>query len=150
MLAHSQIWGQCYKSLLIVTPADWSGAYKQLRTQETDVRQQFFKWGGKWFAELCLTFGGASSVGLFDRLAKVFLFIATALSETLVKHVRQIIDDVVACGTQKQVQRFYRKYREVADDCGVLLAPENDPKKAFAATQVGEVFGVMYDTVNFT
>lgn len=129
---------------------DWSGAYKQLRTQHADVRQQFFKWGGKWFAELCLTFGGASSVGLFDRLAKVFMFIVTVLSETLPKHVRQIIDDVVACGTERQVRRFHKKYREVAEDCGVMLAPEDDPKKAFSAAQVGEVFGVMYDTVNFT
>ena len=26
---------------------DWSGAYKQLRTKQSDVRQQFFKWGGQ-------------------------------------------------------------------------------------------------------
>ena len=36
---------------------DWSGAYKQLRTMSSDVRQQFFSWMGKYFAELCLTFG---------------------------------------------------------------------------------------------
>ena len=89
---------------------DWSGAYKQLRTQETDVRQQFFQWCGKWFAELCLTFGGASSVGLFDRLAKVFIHIGTQRSGVMRKQVRQIIDDVVACGTKLQVERFYRKY----------------------------------------
>ena len=43
--------------------------------------------GGCWFAELCLIFGGGSSGGLFDRLAK---------------------------------------YMEVALDCGVELASEDD------------------------
>ena len=35
-------------------------------------------------------------------------------------------------------------------DCGVELASESDPKKAFSASQTGEVFGVEYDTVEFT
>ena len=129
---------------------DWSGAYKQLRTMTSDVRQQFFYWMGKYFAELCLTFGGSSSVGLFDRLAKVFRFIATKLSTILAKHVRQVIDDVVGCGTKEEVLDFYKKYREVALDCGVLLASEDDPKKAFAAAQEGEVFGVVYNSLEFT
>ena len=129
---------------------DWCNAFKQLRTMESDVRQQFFKWGGKWFAELCLTFGGSSSVGLYDRLAKVFLYMAIVLSDSMAKHVRQIIDDEVACGTKGEVHRFYFKYREIALDCGVELAPEGDKMKAFSASQEGEVFGVMYDTVNWT
>ena len=85
------------------------GAYKQLRTEESCIRQQFFKWCGKWFAELCLTFGGASSVGLYDRLAKVFLYVAIVLSKHPRKQARQIIDDAVACGTEVQVTDFYRK-----------------------------------------
>ena len=116
----------------------------------SDVRQQVFYWMGMYFAELCLTFGGSSSVGLFDRLAKVFRFIATKLSTILAKHVRQIIDDVVGCGTKEEVLDSYKKYREVALDCGVMLAPEDDPKKAFAAAQEGEVFGVVYNSVEFT
>ena len=129
---------------------DWSGAYKQLRTMASDVRQQFFFWMGKYFAELCLTFGGSSSVGLFDRLAKVFRCIATRLSKIPAKHVRQIIDDVVGCGTKAEVLDFYLKYREVALDCGVMLASEEDPKKAFASAQEGEVFGVVYNSREFT
>jgi hypothetical protein len=97
-----------------------------------------------------LTFGGASSVGLYDRLAKVFLFVGIVLSFLPAKQARQIIDDTVACGTKAQVIRFYEKYREVALDCGVELAPEEDDKKAFAASQEGEVFGVMYNTKTFT
>ena len=114
------------------------------------MREQFFKWGGMWFAELCLVFGGASSVGLYDRLAKVFLYTATVLSKMPRDQIEQIIDDVVAAGTKEQVVKFYHKYREVAEDCGVQLAPEDDPKKAFAAAQEGEVFGIEYCTKSFT
>ena len=121
-----------------------------MRTQRSDVRQQFFQWCGKYFAELCLIFGGASSVGLYDRLAKVFRYVATILSQMPASQVQQIIDDIVACGTKKQVEAFYDKYREVALDCGVELASENDPKKAFKASQTGEVFGVEYCTVTWT
>ena len=59
---------------------DWRGAFKQLRTQVEDVRQQVFEWQGRYFAELCLIFGARSSVGLYDMLAKVFKHIATRLS----------------------------------------------------------------------
>ena len=128
----------------------FSGAYKQLRTSNSDVRQQFFWWMGKFFAELCLVFGSSSSVGLYDRLAKVFLVIAAKLSQMPRDQVEQIIDDTVAAGTKSQVQKFYFKYREVAMDCGVKLAPEDNPKKAFAARQEGEVFGVNYNTVSWT
>lgn len=66
-----------------------AGAYKQLRTKQSDVRQQFFSWCGMYFAELCLIFGGASSGGLFDRLAKVFRFVATKLSKMPEDQVRE-------------------------------------------------------------
>ena len=89
-------------------------------------------------------------MGLFDRLAKVFRFVATSLSIIPAKQVRQIIDDVVGCGTKSEVLDFYLKYREVALDCGVMLASEEDPKKAFASAQEGEVFGVVYNSREFT
>jgi hypothetical protein len=129
---------------------DWAAAYKQLRVMLGCVREQFFCWGGRWFAELCLVFGAASSVGLYDRLAKVFLFVARVLGEMPRDQVEQIIDDVVAAGTREQVVRFYRKYREIAEDCGVKLASEDDPRKAFAAAQEGEIFGIEYCTRSFT
>ena len=56
----------------------------------------------------------------------------------------------MAAGSLVQVEAFYHKYKEVASDCGVELASEDDSKKAFSATQVGEVFGVFYDTITFS
>ena len=100
-----------------IVKLDWVAAFKQLRVQHQDVRQQFFCWAGKYFAELCLVFGGSSSVGLFDRLAKRFRYAATKLSNMPPEQVEQIIDDVVAAGTKQQVNRFYVKYREIAEVC---------------------------------
>ena len=88
-------------------------------------------------------------MGLFDHLAKVFKHIATYLSEMPEDQVQQIIDDV-ACGSKTQVEAFYWKYREVASDCGVKVAPEDDPKKAFSASRTREVFGVNYCSLTFT
>ena len=114
------------------------------------MRQQFFEWCGKDFSELCLVFGGSSSVGLYDRLAKVFKYSATQLSMIPGDQVQQIIDDVVGCGTKRQVNSFYYKYREIADDCGIKLAPEDDPSKAFPASRTGEVFGINYCTLTWS
>ena len=38
----------------------------------------------------------------------------------------------------------------MANDCGVKLAAEDDPTKAFKSSQTGEVFGINYCTVTFS
>jgi hypothetical protein len=60
---------------------DWASAYKQ------DI-----------FLELCLIFGGVISVGIYDRFAKIVLFIVLIQSGMPPSLVVQQIDDVVACG----------------------------------------------------
>ena len=80
----------------------------------------------------------------------MFRHIATKLSTIPAKQVEQIIDDLVACGTRRQVEEFHGNYRKVAMDCGVQLAPEDDKRKAFSARQEREVFGVMYCTRTFS
>ena len=129
---------------------DWAAAYKQIRVQSADIRQQFFYWAGRYFAELCLIFGGGSSVGIYDRVAKRVKYAATKLSYMPPEQVQQIIDDVCAAGTKEEVTRFYRKYREIAKDCNIQLASESDKDKAFEACQEGVVFGVVYNTATFT
>ncbi len=42
-----------------------------VRAQDRDL--QWFSWGGKYFQEMKLIFGGASSAGIFDDAAKVVL-----------------------------------------------------------------------------
>ena len=135
----------CYMAKL-----DWKAAYKHLRVKHTDVRLQFFKWLGKFFAELCLIFGGISSVGLYDRLARVVLHIALHDCSILRRQVARHLDDVVAAGSKEETREFYFKYKEVSTKLGVELADISDPDKAFEPCQEGRVFGIEYNSRDFT
>ena len=74
-----------------MTKVDWSSAYKHFPVCEQDTDLQYFFWLGKAFKELCLIFGSASSPGLFDEGAKLFLFIVIVMAafvrDWLVQHL---------------------------------------------------------------
>jgi hypothetical protein len=127
---------------------DWANAYKNIRVKEEDVWMQGFKWLDKIFFELCLVFGGISSAGLFDRLAKVVLWIAFVHSNFPEHLCAQHLDDV--CGASPAgtdlVDRFYTSYRDVCQRVGVELADPSDPDKAFPPRTNGIVLGICYDT----
>lgn len=125
---------------------DWKAAYKHLRVKHSDVRLQFFRWMGKLFAELCLIFGGISSVGLYDRLARLVLFIVLDKCEILRRQVARHLDDSVAAGTKEQTAEFYNTYISVCGELGIELADTSDHDKAFSPCQQGQVFGIEYDT----
>ena len=93
-------------------------------------------------------FGGKSSPGLYDRLAKLVLWIALELAEFPHHLCIQHLDDVCAASpaNSNSVSKFYRIYREVCKSTGVELADPNDPDKAFAPTTNGIVLGICYDT----
>ena len=63
----------------LMTKVDWADAYKHIRVRAEDRILQWFSWLGKFFVELCLVFGTASSPGLYDRLAKLVLNLALAI-----------------------------------------------------------------------
>ena len=136
----------------LMTKADWADAYKHIRVRAADRVLQWFSWLGMFFVELCLVFGTASSPGLYDRLAKVVLDLALAVSKFPRDMVCQYLDDVCAAAPAGSgaLERFRLAYRQVADQLGVRLAPEDDPDKAFAPSTVGTVLGVRYDTVAWT
>ena len=75
---------------------DWSDAYKHIAVALADTNLQWFQWGGKAFKELCLIFGGVSSAGIFDRVAKVVLFIVVRKSGFRADMVCQHLDDCCA------------------------------------------------------
>ena len=133
------------------TKVDWAAAYKQIRVHESDHPLQYFEWLGRFFLELCRIFGGVSSVGIYDRFAKIVLFIVLVESGMPPSLVVQQIDDVVACGPPdgKLVEEFDRTYLEVAKKIGVELAPRDDPDKSFAPTTKGQVLGVWYDSASW-
>ena len=78
-------------------------------------------------------------MGIYDRFAKMVLYIVLVQSGMPPSLVVQQIDDVVACGPPdgKLVEQFDRKYYEVAD-------------KSFAPTNKSQVLGVWYDSKSWT
>jgi hypothetical protein len=115
--------------------------------REEDHKLQVFEFGGRLFGEVMVTFGGVSSAGIFDDPAKVVLGLGIIKGGMDKRMVNQTLDDVVGCGTEGDgtVPRFYRAYREVAEELGVSLADESDVDKAFSATHTGRVLGINYD-----
>ena len=131
---------------------DWSDAYKHVAVRDQDLDLQWFSWLGKFFCELCLIFGSKSSVGLYDRLAKVVLFIVCRESGMPLHMVCQHLDDCAAAAPMDSslILAFDEVFMEVADLLGIKLAPRDDPEKSFGPSTTGIVFGVKYDTVSWS
>ena len=128
---------------------DWSSAYKHFAVCKEDTDLQFFMWLGKAFKELCLIFGSASSPGLFDEGAKIFLFIVIVLAAFVKEWVVQHLDDTCAAvpaHKKAMLEKFDETCFWVAEQVGVQLAPRNDKDKSFGPSQQGVVLGVWYDT----
>ena len=136
----------------LMVKLDWSDAYKHIRVRKEDQDLQWFSWLGKYFLELCLIFGTTSSVGIYDRTAKVVLDLVLKLSNFPKENVCQHLDDVCAAGPAgtEEIFMFERTYREVAEEIGVRLAPTDDPDKAFKPCNSGTVLGVLYNTTDWT
>ena len=136
----------------LMTKVDWSDAYKHLHAPPQDLDLQWFQCLGRYFVELCLVFGAASSPGIYDRAAKIVLDIVLKLSGFPRNMVCQYLDDVCAAAPagSSALDSFRACYFAVAEQVGVRLAPEDDPEKAFAPCTVGTVLGVTYDTLAWT
>ena len=144
------------RSLNLVGPGgwmskiDWHSAYKHIAARHQDLHLQWFKWLDRYFVELALIFGSVSSVGIYDRHAKLVLDIVLAASGFPRAQVCQHLDDVPAVGELGELTAFDDTYYAIAEDLGVRLAPRDDPEKAFGPSQSGIVFGVHYDTASWT
>ena len=136
----------------LIMKMDWSDAYKHIHVHPDDVDLQWFSWLGKYFVELCLIFGTSSSVGIYDRAAKVVLGIVLSACKLPANQVCQYLDDVCAAAPAGscELAKFERTYRSVAQQIGVQLAPTDDPDKAFSPCNAGTVLGVYYDTLSWT
>ena len=94
-----------------------------------------------------LTFGCASSAGIYDDLAKLVRDLAILASGADRRLINQVLDDVVAVGMEGDgsVDRFYKAYRNISGEIGVSLADESDKDKAFSASHCGKVLGIDYN-----
>jgi len=137
----------------LMMKADWSDAYKHIGVRPKDLKLQWFSWLGKYFAELCLVFGAASSVGIFDRVAKLISLIVLFYAVFPADKVCQHLDDFCAAASKNDADSLFRLekvYRSVAKAVGVALCGTEDPEKAFSPCTRGLVLGVVYDTVAWT
>ena len=131
---------------------DWADAYKHIAVRPEDINLQWFTWLGMAFQELCLIFGGVSSAGIFDRTAKLVLFIVIARSGIDRQLVCQHLDDCCAAGPAGSavLERFDAEFFAVAEELGLKLASRDDPDKSFGPSTQGTVLGVYYDTISWT
>ena len=131
---------------------DWSDAYKHIAVHHSDLDLQWFVWLGKFFAELCLIFGSASSAGIFDAVAKVLIFIVITKSGLHSDFVIQHLDDCCAAGPvgTDLCKSFDDTFSLVAKEVGVVLAPRDQPDKSFGPSTSGTVLGVFYNTQDWT
>ena len=118
---------------------DWGDAYKHISVHEDDVNMQWFEWLGKYFCELCLVFGSISSVGIYDRTAKLVLWIVIARSGIPSSLVSQHLDDCCAAAPKDDdvIYSFDNEYQAVCHELGISLAPRDNPEKSFAPTTEG-------------
>jgi hypothetical protein len=131
---------------------DWAAAYKHIAVRKDDIPIQYFHWLGKDFVELMLIFGGASSAGIYDRLAKTVLDFVLRYARFSPDMAIQYLDDVCVAAPAgcTSLATFEAAYRAIAADVGVKLAPTTDPEKAFCGATAGVILGVRYDTNSWT
>jgi hypothetical protein len=124
-----------------ICKTDWSDAYKHFAVREQDTDLQWFSWGGKFFKELALIFGGSSSAGIFYEGAKTVLDFVCRHASFQQSMVCQHLDDVCAAAPHNSdtVHKFDKSFIEIADYVGVKLAPRDDPEKSFGPAKSGTV-----------
>ena len=96
-----------------------------------------------------LIFGGASSPGIYDELAKVFLWSVMALTKTPKYAVEQHLDDVISVGPPGQdspVFNFFNTYMEEAKKCGIRLDDSGNRDKCQSPDTIFTGLGVCFDT----
>jgi len=135
-----------------ISKTDFKDAYKHVTVREADTDLQWFEWAGAYFKELCLIFGSASSAGIFDDLAKLVLDLVCRSAQFPSDMTCQHLDDICAAAgaDSTELHRFDEMFQKIAGQIGVQLAPRDDPDKSFAPAKRGTIFGVEYDTEEWT
>ena len=133
---------------------DFVSAYKHIHVQQKQLRYQWFSWLGKFFVELCLVFGCVSSVGIYDRMARLIIRMAVSLSKFPAFLAVQHLDDlcVISPRDGMMIKRLYEHYMEICEKVGVSLQEADNVglDKAFAPTTKGVMLGIWFCTESWT
>ena len=76
-----------------VMKTDWIIAYKHVSVHELEHRFQLVEFGGRFFVELALTFGGCNSPTLYNMVSKLLIDLAGLDSGMDPRHSVQQLDD---------------------------------------------------------
>ena len=132
---------------------DWKAAYKHLGVKHSQLKYQYFSWLGKYFAELCLIFGCISSVGLYDRFARLIVMVCLKLEEYEHFLAVQHLDDFMMFGSKNdgRVEKLYKRYTGVCERVGIRLqeAADSSLDKAYPPSTSGNLLGVWFCTVKW-
>ena len=133
----------------VMAKTDWSVAYKHISVNMNDHCLQLVEFGGRFFLERCLTFGCANSPTFFNMVARMLIELAEIQSGFDSKKNCQQLDDncVVDAFGNPGIFKYLKCYRDIAARIEVKLASEDDPSKAFAPCNKGELLGIIYDGV---
>ena len=143
------VWREGLRSLL--AKVDWADAYKHFPVHLDDVGLQVMKFGGRYFLDRGLSFGGTTSPSLYDDPAELILDLACHMvGQQRWEAAERMLDDVLPIGQKEKVMELYRTYRELCEHIGVRLASEAEPDKAFAPTKKGVMLGILYDIDAFS
>lgn len=137
----------------LVDKLDYTSAYKHQHVREEDLGLQVVQWGDRLFVDLKLMFGSRSSPGIFDELAKVFLWCCMRLAGMPVYAVEQHIDDVLGIGLpgeESLVWKFHKIYKEEAKKVGIVLDESVNAEKQQNPTETVTALGVYFDTIDWT
>ena len=132
--------------------SDWSHAYKHVPVRCEDWGMQCLKFGGRYFVETALTFGGCNSPSIYRVVASFVKEVTEALVGFDPRHSVMVLDDLCSVGAAGDtlIDVFFQKYREMAARMNVELAPLDDTGKAFFPCTKGEILGLMYDSESWT
>ena len=96
-------------------------------------------------------FGCVTSVGLYDRGARVIIWIALREAGFPFWLCVQHLDDMCAMGPANSglLDKFYEAYFRICEEVGVSLASLDDPEKAFSPCTRGQMLGIFFDTTEW-
>ena len=136
-----------------VDKLDYKSAYKHVHVAEQDLPLQVIKWGDRFFVEMKLMFGTRSSPGIFDELAKVFLWCCRSLAGLPKYAVEQHIDDVLGvglAGSHSKIWKFHQIYLEEAKKLGIMLDDSGNQEKQQEPSNTVVALGVHFDSSTWT
>jgi hypothetical protein len=135
----------------VMSKHDLVAAYKQIPCKIEDLRLQGFMWLGRFFVETHRCSEAKTSVCNYDILGATLKPIAQ-LDCSIPAHLalRQVDDvPVISPAGSCLTEEFSEKYKKIADELNVKLAPDCPlNEKAFTNQVRGKVLGVFFDTTD--